>query len=95
MLDVRLMIYEVRNRIQQSFYLSAPGGYSMYWAIIIGVIVVSAYLVGGFIPKRFPDLRNRPEVQMPEKQYTDEFPTLQLRSLAPLENNPAPSQPAP
>jgi uncharacterized protein YegL len=40
---------------------SAPGGYSLYWAIMFGVLVMSAYLVGGLIPTRFPEPKEPPE----------------------------------
>lgn len=51
----------------------------MYWMIVIGVICMSAYLVGGLIPKRFPDLSKKTPVEVSPRTYNDSRNSLQLR----------------
>lgn len=76
-------IRTILSRIQKAAYASAPGyaGYTIYWLIVIGVVFMSAYLVGGLIPKRFPDLSKQPKVTIKEPEYNDTYDALQLRTF--------------
>jgi len=51
----------------------------MYWLIVIGVILMAGYLVGGLIPKRFPDLSQKTPVRVSPRSYNDTRNALQLR----------------
>lgn len=64
-------------------YLSIPatGGLSIYWAIMIGVIFISAYLVGGLIPSRNPAPTKGMPLSYYPPAYTAGRPVLQLGSL--------------
>lgn len=59
----------------------APGGLSIYWAIMIGVIIMSGYLVGGLIPKRNPPPIKGQALSFRPPAYSQGRPMLQLGSL--------------
>ena len=77
MKTIQIILPSMRNIL----YASAPGysGLTIYWLIVIGIIFMGAYLVGGLIPKRFPDVSGRTPVQVSPRKYNDARNTLQLR----------------
>jgi hypothetical protein len=73
---------KIKIRINKNFfYKVSPGGLTMYWAAIIGVILFSAYLVNGLVPKRFPDTSQQKEAKIYFKKYKFALPVLQLGAM--------------
>jgi hypothetical protein len=64
-------------------FAAAPGyaGLTIYWLVVIGVIVMSGYLVGGLIPKRFPKTVGTKVVTITPPKFRDKFAALQLRTF--------------
>lgn len=66
---------------QKLLYASGRGGLTMYWAIIIGVIIMSGYLVGDMIPSRkSPNIQGE-QLVAKEPKFTDSYAGLQLRTF--------------
>ncbi len=68
--------------IKQLLLSSAKGGLSMYWAIMIGVMIMAGYLVGDMIPERTPSLKPGEPLQVKEPEFSDSYAALQLRTFS-------------